>query len=140
MRLVTPVLPTALCKSSRIRHSPNSGTVCRFPVLPTPCAKTAKSCAFCDSLPVFYGGILQGFVKLDCLYSQLRKCFVLICSTFATASRCLHSLRSVDMTVLASKYSCLVQTPCAKTPEFGEAEFWGSMPVYCFAAFATLVC
>ena len=28
------------------------------------------------------------------------------------------------MTVLASKYSCLVQTPCAKTPEFGEAEFW----------------
>ena len=32
---------------------PNSRTVCRFPVLPTPCAKTAKSCAFCDSLPVF---------------------------------------------------------------------------------------
>ena len=37
---------------------------------------------------------------------------------------CLHSLCSVDMTVLALKYSCLVQTPCAKTPEFGEAEFW----------------
>ena len=52
MRLVTPVLPTALCKSSRIRHSPNSGTVRRFPVLPTPCAKTAKSYAFCDSMPV----------------------------------------------------------------------------------------
>ena len=52
MRLETPVLPTALCKSSRIRHSPNSGTVRRFPVLPTPCAKTAKSCAFCDSMPV----------------------------------------------------------------------------------------
>ena len=30
MRLVTPVLATALCKSSRIRHSPNSGTVRRF--------------------------------------------------------------------------------------------------------------
>ena len=43
---------SAKAKSSRIRHSPNSRTVCRFPVLPTPCAKTAKSCAFCDSLPV----------------------------------------------------------------------------------------
>ena len=52
MRLVTPVLSAAVCKSSRIRHSPNSGTVRRFPVLPTPCAKTAKSYAFCDSLPV----------------------------------------------------------------------------------------
>ena len=30
LRLVTPVLSTALCKSSRIRHSPNSGTVRRF--------------------------------------------------------------------------------------------------------------
>ena len=40
--LETPVLPTAVCKSSRIRHSPNSGTVCRFPVLPTLCAKTPE--------------------------------------------------------------------------------------------------
>ena len=40
LRLVTPVLSAAVCKSSRIRHSPNSGTVRRFPVLPTPCAKT----------------------------------------------------------------------------------------------------
>ena len=31
--------------------------------------------------------------------------------------------------VLASKTPCLVQTPCAKTPEFGEAEFLDSMPV-----------
>ena len=38
---------SAKAKSFRIRHSPNSGTVRRFPVLPTPCAKTAKSCAFC---------------------------------------------------------------------------------------------
>ena len=53
LRLVTPVLSAAVCKSSRIRHSPNSGTVRRFPVLPTPSAKTAKSCAFCGSLPVF---------------------------------------------------------------------------------------
>ena len=44
---------SAKAKSSRIRHSPNSGTVRRFPVLPTPCAKTAKSCAFCDSMPVY---------------------------------------------------------------------------------------
>ena len=48
LRLVTPVLSAAVCKSSRIRHSPNSGTVRRFPVLPT-----AKSWAFCGSLPVF---------------------------------------------------------------------------------------
>ena len=53
MRLETHVLPIAVCKSCRIRHSPNSGTVRRFPVLPTPCAKAAKSVAFCDSLPVF---------------------------------------------------------------------------------------
>ena len=31
LRLVTPVLPKALCKSSRIRLTPNSGMVCRFP-------------------------------------------------------------------------------------------------------------
>ena len=30
LRLETPVLGTAMSKSSRIRHSPNSGTVCRF--------------------------------------------------------------------------------------------------------------
>ena len=31
LRLKTPVLGTAMSKSSRIRHSPNSGTVRRFP-------------------------------------------------------------------------------------------------------------
>ena len=31
LRLVIPVLPTALCKSSRIRLTPNSWMVCRFP-------------------------------------------------------------------------------------------------------------
>ena len=30
MRLETPILSTALCKSSRIRRKPNSGTVRRF--------------------------------------------------------------------------------------------------------------
>ena len=41
-------------KSSRIRHSPNSGTVRRFPVLPTPCAKTREfgEAEFSDCLPV----------------------------------------------------------------------------------------
>ena len=48
--------------------------------------------------------------------------FILI---YGTAPGCLHSLCSVDMTALASKYSCFVQTPCAKTQEFGEAEFLG---------------
>ena len=38
-----------LCKGTKLQNSakPNSGTVRRFPVLPTPCAKTP------DSLPVF---------------------------------------------------------------------------------------
>ena len=41
-------------KSCRIRHSPNSGTVRRFPVLPTPCAKTREfgEAEFSDCLPV----------------------------------------------------------------------------------------
>ena len=55
LHLVTPVLSAAVCKSSRIRHSPNSGTVRRFPVLPTPCAKTREfgEAEFSDCLPVF---------------------------------------------------------------------------------------
>ena len=54
LRLETHVLPIAACKSSRIRHSPNSGTVRRFPVLPTPCAKTREfgEAEFSDCLPV----------------------------------------------------------------------------------------
>ena len=42
--------------------------------------------------------------------------------------------------VLASKYSCLAQTPCAKTREFGEAEFSDCLPVsasVCVFAFDT---
>ena len=73
--------------------------------------------------------------------------------TFATASRCLHSLRSVDMTAFASGNSCFISsrvqklqnsakpnsgtvrrfpvlpTPCAKTQEFCKAEFLDSMSV-----------
>ena len=54
LHLVTPVLSAVVCKSSRIRHSPNSGTVRRFPVLPTPCAKTREfgEAEFSDCLPV----------------------------------------------------------------------------------------
>ena len=46
---------SAKAKSSRIRHSLNSGTVRRFPVLPTPCAKTREfgEAEFSDCLPVF---------------------------------------------------------------------------------------
>ena len=39
---------------------------------------------------------------------------------------------------MAPEPPCLVQTPCAKTPEFGEAEFWGLFagfrPLECFSA------
>ena len=41
---------------------------------------------------------------------------------------------------MASKYSCLTQTPCAKTREFGEAEFSDCLPVsasVCVFAFDT---
>ena len=34
----------------------------------------------------------------------------------------------IPTSVLALKYSCFVQTPCAKTPEFGFAEFWDCLP------------
>ena len=38
---------------------------------------------------------------------------------------------------MAPEPPCLVQTPCAKTPEFGEAEFLDGLPVFaleCFSA------
>ena len=46
----------SLCKGKKLKNSakPNSGTVCRFPVLPTPCAKAPEFCKaeFWESLPV----------------------------------------------------------------------------------------
>ena len=59
----------AKAQNSRIRHSPNSGTVCRFPVLPTPCAKTAKSCAFCDCTPVYsFAAFAIRFCQRHCVF------------------------------------------------------------------------
>ena len=55
--------------------------------------------------------------------------------TFASAPGCLHSLRSVDMTVLAPEQPSLVQLPCAKTQEFCKAEFLDSTPVSALPCF-----
>ena len=49
---ITLSCANALCQNLRIRRSRILRIVCRFPVLPTPCAKTAKSATFCDCLPV----------------------------------------------------------------------------------------
>ena len=76
---------------------PNSRTVRRFPVLPTPCAKTAKSCAFCDSLPVFLwhralvvaqSFVLAAFATLVCQ----RNCVFLCKGTKLKNSACAEFL------------------------------------------------
>ncbi len=136
LRLVTPVLSAAVCKSSRIRHSPNSGTVRRFPVLPTPCAKTAKSCAFCDSLPVSASVCVFAFdtgglgLWLGALgRSRLYRCqsvpgppMPCFCGTelcFGTELR----FGSLCNQFLPKTLRFSLQRH--KTPEFGESEFWG---------------
>ena len=60
-------------------------------VFPCKDTKAAKSVAFCDSLPVFCGTELLA-----------------LCNT----SRCLHSLCSVDMTVLAAFATLVCQRNC----------------------------
>ena len=137
MRLVTPVLSAAVCKSSRIRHSPNSGTVRRFPVLPTPCAKTAKSYAFCDSLPVsasvcvfaFDTGVLvlwlEAFGRSRLYRCQSTPgppmpCFVAQSFAFAVFATLICQINSVF--------------PCkdTKAQEFGLCRILGIvMPVFC---------
>ena len=109
MHLVTPVLPTALCKSSRIRHSPNSGTVRRFTALPTPCAKTPEFCKaeFWESLPV------SCFTNALCQNSRIR-----------------HSPNSGTVCRFP-----VLPTPCAKTAK--SSAFCDCTPVFaleCFSA------
>ena len=82
--------------------------------------KTAKSCAFCDCTPEFYGGILYWLLE-----KQGKLYF-------------LQSSQTKGRDVLASKKPSLVQTPCAKTAK--SCAFCDSLPVFAFAAFATLVC
>ena len=83
----------------------------------TPCAKTAKSCAFCDCTPEFYGGILYWLLE-----KQGKLYF-------------LQSSQTKGIDVLASKKPSLVQTPCAKTAK--SCAFCDSLPVSaleCFSA------
>ena len=98
----------------------NSRTVCRFPVLPTPCAKTREfgEAEFSDCLPVSTsvcvfafdtGGLglwLEAFGKSMFYRCQSvpgppMPCFVAQSFALCNAARCLHSLCSVDMTGLA---------------------------------------
>ena len=68
LRLETPVLATALCKSSRIRRSRILGIVCRFPLLRlvAPVLPTAF-------VPVRYGLLQTGRVLL---YFSLSFCII----------------------------------------------------------------
>ena len=156
LRLVTPVLSAAVCKSSRIRHSPNSGTVRRFPVLPTPCAKTREfgEAEFSDCLPVSAlvcvfafdtGGLglwLGAFGRSRLYRCQSvpgppMPCFVTQSLGFAAFKKAgkfyfLQSSQTKGRDVLASKKPSLVQLPCAKTREFGLRRILGIvMPVFC---------
>ena len=126
----------------------------------TPCAKTAKSCAFCDSLPVF---AFAAFATLVCLRNCVFLCkgtklkivmpvFALECfSAFDTGGlwlwlgafeksrlyRC-QSTPGPPMPVFCGtelRFGSLCNQVLPKTlrfslqrhktPEFGEAEFWG---------------
>ena len=44
--------------------------------------------------------------------------------TFATVSRCLHSLRSVDMTAFASGNSCFISSPVQKLKNSAKQNSW----------------
>ena len=71
--------------------------------------------------PQASGGILPGFCIAGDLYSKPGKSLCeRIPLTFTTASRCLHSLRSVDMTVLASGKLCFTHSPVIPTEPSGE--------------------
>ena len=78
--------------------------------------KAAKSVAFCDSLPVFFVARSFGFAA----FKKAGKFYFL------------QSSQTKGRDVLASKKPSLVQLPCAKTREFGEAEFSDCLPVSCF--------
>ena len=96
----------------------------------TPCAKTAKSCAFCDSLPVSAlecfsvfdtGGLwlwLGAFEK-----SRLYRCqstpgppMPVFCGTELRFGSLCNQVLPKTLRFSLQRH---------KTPEFGEAEFWG---------------
>ena len=86
----------------------------------TPCAKTAKSCAFCDCTPEFYGGILYWLLekqgKLYFLQSSQTKGRGVL-AAFAT---------------LVCQRNCVFLCKGTKAQEFCKAEFLDSLPVSCF--------
>ncbi len=91
-------------------------------------------------------GSCRAFGKVWCLFSKPRKSLCdRIPLTFATASRCLHSLTFGRHDRFCRDFLCakachpdqrfcrwkllFYQQPCAKAPEFCKAEFWESLPV-----------
>ena len=88
-------------------------------------AKEFCKAEFLDSLPVF--ALARGW------HSKPRKSLCdRIPLTFTTVSRCLHSLRSVDMTAFASGNSCFTNSLVQKLQNSAQAEFWDCTPVLAF--------
>ena len=68
---------------------------------------------------------MPGFCIAGDLYSKPRKSLCdRIHLTFTTVSRCLHSLRSVDMTAFASENSCFISSPVQKLKNSAKQNSW----------------
>ena len=81
MRLVTPVLPTALSKSSRIRLTPNSWMVCRFPAF-----ASGNSCFISSPVQKLKNSAKQNSWRV-CRFSpwNLARCFRIWLGAFGKA-------------------------------------------------------
>ena len=78
-----------------------------------------------DCLPDFLWRDLAGFRIAGDLHSKPRKSLCdRIHLTFATVSRCLHSLRSVDMTAFASENSCFRNSHEQKRKNSAKQNSW----------------
>ena len=130
---------SAKAKSSRIRHSPNSGTVRRFPVLPTPCARTREfdEAEFSDCLPVSAlvcvfafdtGGLglwLEAFGR-----SRFYRCQ----STPGPPMPCFvaQSFAFAAFAIRFCQRHCVSLCKGKKLQNSAFAEFWDCTPVSCF--------
>ena len=105
---------------------PNSRTVCRFPVLPTPCAKAAKSYAFCviRLVPNSWDCYAGFFVAQSFGLAAFKKA--------GKFYFCKSSQTSRERRAFASGNSCFISSRVQKLQNSAFAEFWDCMPVSCF--------
>ena len=150
LRLETPILSTALCKSSRIRRKPNSGD--SLPVFALECfyafdtgglglwlGAFGRSRLYrCQSVPgplcrffVEQSFVLAAFATLVCQRNCVFLCkgtkLKIVMPAFCGTELCFRRLCNFD---LPNKQRFSLQRH--KAPEFGEAEFWDCTPVSCF--------